>query len=87
MENYSMSPSDESTGADELADGAGKWHPARATIDGPTVVVRCPAVSNPRAVRYACSGAPSNANLYNQAGLPASPFSSDLELLPWERAE
>jgi sialate O-acetylesterase len=71
----------------ELADGAGKWHPARATIDGTTVVVRCPAVSKPKAIRYACSGAPSNANLYNQAGLPASPFCSDLELLPWERAE
>ncbi len=37
--------------------------------------------------RYACSGAPSNANLYNQAGLPASPFCSDLKLLPWERSD
>jgi sialate O-acetylesterase len=71
----------------ELSDGAGTWYRAQATIDGNTVVVRCPAISKPKAVRYACSGAPSNANLYNPAGLPASPFCSDLELLPWERAE
>lgn len=68
----------------ELADEAGKWHPAQATIEGFEVVVRSPRVTKPRAVRYACSGAPANANLYNQAGLPASPFCSDLQLLPWE---
>jgi sialate O-acetylesterase len=68
----------------ELADEAGNWHPAQATIDGTKVVVRSPHVWDPRAERYACSGAPANANLYNQAGLPASPFCSDLRLLPWE---
>lgn len=68
----------------ELADDAGNWHPARATMDGSTVLVRSSSVIKPRAVRYACSGAPANANLYNQAGLPASPFCSDLELLPWK---
>lgn len=71
----------------ELADEKGHWHPAEATIDGSTVRVHSVAVNSPRAVRYACSGAPSNANLYNVAGLPASPFCSELELLPWEPSE
>ncbi len=68
----------------ELADDSGNWHPAQATIDGSTVIVRSPLVTTPRAVRYACSGGPANANLYNGAGLPASPFCSDLQLLAWE---
>jgi sialate O-acetylesterase len=71
----------------ELADESGNWHPAQASINGHVVVVHSPTVTKPRAVRYACSGAPANANLYNQAGLPASPFCSDLQLLPWESGE
>ena len=71
----------------EVADKSGKWYPAKGKIDGSTVLVRSNAVMNPIAVRYACSGAPSNANLYNQACLPASPFCSDLQLLPWKRPE
>ena len=67
----------------ELADHSGVWHSATATIEGNEVVVRSDAIKNPRAVRYACSGAPTNANLYNQVGLPASPFCSELALLPW----
>ena len=67
----------------ELADATGNWYPAQASIDGSEVVVRSPQVRQPGAVRYACSGDPSNANLYNRAGLPASPLCSDLQLLPW----
>ncbi|MGB0596596.1 MAG: sialate O-acetylesterase [Rubripirellula sp.] len=67
----------------ELADETGEWQPAQATIDGSTVRVHNPQIKHPRAVRYACSGDPENANLYNRAGLPASPFCSDLQLLPW----
>jgi sialate O-acetylesterase len=67
-----------------LADDAGKWHPAQATIDGTAVRVHSSVVTKPRAVRYACRGAPADANLYNQAGLPASPFCSELKLLPWD---
>ena len=68
----------------ELADNTGQWYPARATIDGSQVVVQSSKVMRPRAVRYACSGNPANANLYNQAGLPASPFCSELNLLGWQ---
>lgn len=67
----------------ELADASGNWHAASAIIDGHTVRVHSSDVTKPRAVRYACSGDPESANLYNQAGLPASPFCSDLQLLPW----
>ncbi len=54
-----------------------KWHWAEATIDGDTVLVSSPEVPNPVAVRYAYSMNPQGANLYNQQGLPASPFRSD----------
>lgn len=67
----------------EVADRAGNWHAAEATIEGVTVLVQSDAVVSPVAVRYACEGDPENANLYNRAGLPASPFCSKLELMPW----
>jgi len=69
----------------EVADGAGNWHAAEATIEESTVVVQSAAVASPVAVRYACEGDPKSANLYNRAGLPASPFCSKLEFLPWGR--
>ena len=71
----------------ELCNEDGKWYPAEAKIEGQTVVVQSSSVSKPIAVRYACEGNPENANLYNRAGLPASPFCSDLVLLPWSAAE
>ena len=54
-----------------------KWVWADARIDGSTVVVSNPEVPKPVAVRYAYSLNPSGANLYNKAGLPASPFRTD----------
>lgn len=54
-----------------------QWHSAEATIDGDTIVVHSPAVSQPVAVRYAFSANPDGANLYNRNGLPASPFRTD----------
>ncbi|MGN0843773.1 MAG: hypothetical protein ACI4QT_00970, partial [Kiritimatiellia bacterium] len=53
-----------------------KWHVANARIDGTQVVVSSPEVPAPVAVRYAFHGAP-ECNLYNRAGLPASPFRTD----------
>ena len=58
--------------------GADKvWHWATAKIDGPYVVVSSDSVEEPVAVRYAYSMNPVGANLYNKAGLPASPFRTD----------
>lgn len=57
------------------ADGRFVW--ADATIDGETVVVQSPEVAAPIAVRYAWDDNPV-CNLYNQEGLPASPFRTDM---------
>lgn len=52
------------------------FHPATASIEGEAVVVHCPEVAHPVAVRYAFSG-PDVGNLVNGAGLPASSFRTD----------
>jgi sialate O-acetylesterase len=53
-----------------------KFHWADARIAGDMVMVSSPSVPNPQAVRYAWAGSP-ECNLYNQEGLPASPFRTD----------
>jgi sialate O-acetylesterase len=56
-----------------------KFVPAKAVIDGETVVVSSDEVAKPVAVRYGWSewAEPEKYNLYNKAGLPASPFRTD----------
>lgn len=49
---------------------------ADAVIDGQTVMVSSPQITQPVAVRYAWAINPV-CNLYNRAGLPASPFRTD----------
>lgn len=57
--------------------GADKvFHPAMAVIKGNKIEVSGADVANPVAVRYAWANFP-NCNLYNGAGLPASPFKTD----------
>jgi sialate O-acetylesterase len=53
-----------------------KFHPAKAEIDGNTIVVSSDQVAKPVAVRYAWLANPEG-NLWNKAGLPASPFRTD----------
>ncbi|HYW95595.1 MAG TPA: sialate O-acetylesterase [Bacteroidales bacterium] len=53
-----------------------KFYLADTKIDGNTVVLSCPEVPNPVAVRYAWAKNPV-INLYNGAGLPALPFRTD----------
>ncbi|HEV7403445.1 MAG TPA: sialate O-acetylesterase [Chthoniobacteraceae bacterium] len=53
-----------------------KWVPATAKIEGGKVIVSSPEVPKPAAVRYAWENNPV-CNLYNGAGLPASPFRTD----------
>ncbi|MEX1113647.1 MAG: sialate O-acetylesterase [Akkermansiaceae bacterium] len=55
-----------------------KFVPAQAKIDGSTVVVSAEGVSNPQAVRYGWENVP-DVNLFNQEGLPASPFRTDVD--------
>ena len=59
-----------------LAGEDGVWHAAEAVIEGQEVVVRAAAVPAPVGVQYAYSAAPIGANLYNEAGLPATPFAA-----------
>ena len=53
-----------------------QWHRAAAKIVGDTVIVASPEVKQPVAVRYAWADNP-DCNLFNRAGIPASPFRTD----------
>ena len=64
----------------EIAGADGQFVPADAVIDGDSVLVSSPEVCKPTSVRYAWSTNPQGCNLYNQAGLPACPFSTDVEI-------
>lgn len=60
----------------EIAGKDGKWVRAMAQIRDDQVIISSPEVTAPVAARYAWSDNP-NCNLYNGAGLPASPFRTD----------
>jgi len=69
----------ETTNADHAFAIAGPDHRfvwAQGKVDGDSVVVSSPEVSDPAAVRYAWDYVPP-AVLFNKAGLPASPFRTD----------
>ncbi len=50
---------------------------ADAVIDGDSVVLTCPKVAKPAALRYAWAAEAPWANLFNKDGLPAVPFRTD----------
>ena len=54
-----------------------KFYWAHASIQGTTVIVTCPHVKTPVAVRYAWDNNPGPLDLYNNEGLPAIPFRTD----------
>lgn len=60
-------------GGFELAGKDGVFKPARATLNGETVVVSSASIETPCAIRYAWADNPAS-TLYNTAGLPAAPF-------------
>jgi sialate O-acetylesterase len=53
-----------------------KFHNAEAVIEGDRVIVSCKDVAKPVAVRFGWANFPV-VNLWNKAGLPASPFRTD----------
>ncbi len=53
-----------------------KFVAADAVIDGETILVSAPGITNPEAVRYAWGDNPP-VNFYNKVNLPASPFRTD----------
>ena len=59
----------------EIAGADHKFVAAAARIDGSAIIVSSPEVAAPRYVRYGWANNPT-CNLYNSAGLPASPFRS-----------
>ncbi len=61
-----------------IAGADGKFVPAKATINGTNIIVATEGVTEPKAVRYGWSNVP-DVNLYNQEGLPASPFRTDVD--------
>ena len=61
-------------GGFEVSDAAGVWQPAEATIKGETIIVSSKQVAKPSNVRYAWKSDPTDANLVNGEGLPASCF-------------
>jgi sialate O-acetylesterase len=60
----------------EIAGDDHHFVPATARIDQLSIVLASPAVKTPKYVRYGWRNAPT-ANLFNSAGLPASPFTSE----------
>jgi sialate O-acetylesterase len=61
-----------------VAGSDGGFHSATAEIKKDTVIVSSPEVIRPTAVRYAWANVASG-NLFNRAGLPASPFETDVK--------
>ena len=60
----------------QLAGSDKTWHPAKAAIQGTTVVLEADGLEVPAFVRYAFAGKPA-VNLVNGANLPAYPFRTD----------
>jgi sialate O-acetylesterase len=60
----------------QIAGADGKFKPAKAVIDGKTVVVSAEGVTEPKNVRFGWISI-ANPNLMNKEKLPASPFKSD----------
>jgi sialate O-acetylesterase len=55
-----------------------KFVPAKAEIQGSTIVVSAEGVAHPKAVRYGWANVPA-VNLFTKEGLPASPFRTDVD--------
>ncbi len=65
----------------EIAEEKGEFVSAKAVINSDnTITVSKEGMDNPMYVRYAYSKVPSNPNLFNKNGLPASPFTTDTRM-------
>ncbi|MEY2901154.1 MAG: hypothetical protein RLY89_260 [Bacteroidota bacterium] len=61
----------------EIAGTDKRFYFAKASIEGDQVLVWSDSVRHPVAVRYGWTDAPIEANLFNNAGFPATPFRTD----------
>jgi len=71
-----VAPSEKPLTHFQIAGEDQKFVPSKAEIDGETIVVSSPEVPKPAAVRFAWEDT-AEPNLFNKAGLPASPFRTD----------
>ncbi len=62
----------------ELGNAEGNWFQAEARIDGQTLVVHSDQVNDPVRIRFSWSDT-ATAILFNLEGLPATPFSAEIE--------
>jgi hypothetical protein len=69
-----------------IQDQSGNWHWAEKTMQGTDLIVSNKYVTHPVAVRYAYNNRPLGVYLYNSAGLPASPFTTE-EVVPRQQLE
>ncbi|MEN8193086.1 MAG: sialate O-acetylesterase [Bacteroidota bacterium] len=70
----------------EIAGSDKIFYPAKAAIDGKTVLVKSEEVDNPVAVRYAFHNT-DEPNLFNNEGLPASSFRTDDWIIVTDKSE
>ncbi|WP_309399045.1 sialate O-acetylesterase [Cerasicoccus maritimus] len=61
----------------EVAGADGIFHAGEARLSGNTVIIYSPDVDQPTVVRYGWTGFP-KIDLYNEAGLPATPFKESI---------
>lgn len=54
-----------------------KWYWAQGRLEGNKVILTCPSVEKPVAVRYGWANNPDDLNLFSQTGLPLVPFRTD----------
>lgn len=69
----------------DCIDAAGKVYPVQARLEGKLVIINLQKGINPVAVRYAWADDAGNANLYNGAGLPTVPFSTEVKSVPFQK--
>ena len=61
----------------QVAGGDRKFYWARAILRGDRIILSCPQVKQPKAVRYAWADNPGPLDLYSKEGLPVLPFRTD----------
>jgi sialate O-acetylesterase len=83
--SFALQPKDK-LGGFMIAGSDKNWVEADAKIEGDTIVVSSPGVSDPASVRYGWGSGLYDAecNLYNKDGLPAAPFRTDdwIDVIP-----
>jgi len=76
VDNSGLAPQGQDLTGFEVAGADKVFHPATGRVGGKSVIVSCPEVADPVAVRY-CMHNWSVGTLFNTCGMPAGPFRTD----------